>query len=266
MDNIVLLGVVGSIFSILSLFISLFGSNIKNHLLSNNHNSFNNTLNQNSNNKTTNNYDFRTTPIDKPISKSSNTSEDLAGKICIGAIIGFIVISLYLKYQDIVIFYVITFGIIGLLINLLVLFALSKIVLLDKLYLCSNTLKWFPLFIMLIYIYHPSYGSNTLNQTKQSLKLLNLKTLSTVTQLHAFDVLFFATQIIGLAIIVLLIALNIFKCLKQLYKTYIKNQSPTNGNLKDFFLQTVSISFLFILISGLYVRFFNYINLITNPK
>lgn len=258
MDNITLLGVIGSIVSIISLFISLLASSTNNNFLSRNKNSFNQTLNVNSNNTTTNNFDFRTAYMPNPTPKSSNTSQDPFAMVIIGIAAMGIVIPLYLKYQDIVIFYVIIFGIIGLLINSLIIFYLNKRFLLNKLYLCTSTLRWFPLFILLIFIYHPLYTSDTLINTKQLL----MSGVGFLTTIHSnyFDVFFFAMQLIGLGLIALLIAINIYKSLKQLYSAIKKHQPPTAVTFKDCVWYTLSIMFLFILISGLYVRFFNYLD------
>lgn len=258
MDNITLLGVIGSIVSIVSLIISLLSSSTNNNFLSKNKNSFNQTLNVNSNNTTTNNFDLRTTYTSNPTPKSSDTSQDPFAIVIIGVAVMALVIPLYLKYQDTIIFYIIIFGIIGLLINLLILFCLSKKFFLDKLYLCTSTLKWFPIFILLIFIYHPRYTSPTLSNTKQLL-MSGVGFLNTI-HLYYFDVFFFAMQLAGLGLMAVFIVINIYNALKQLYNALKNHQAPTSRNWKDYLWYTLSILLLLVLVSGLYVKFFNYLN------
>lgn len=263
MDNITLIGLIGSIVSIISLFISIFSSSTKNNFLSSNRNSFNQTLNFNSNNSTTNNFDLRTTINNQtPSPVPSTSSSDIGSTIIFPTIVGLIVIPIYLNHQDITIFYVILIGLIGLLINLLVLFILSKKVILNKIYLCSNILRWFPLFIILIFIYHPIYKSGTLDETIRIAKagkgLLNL------IPSHGYDLIYLALQLVGVFSISMLIVVNVISCIKQLYRTAKKNTLPNTPTWKNFLWYIALVLFLFSVVSGLLIKFFIYIQSLSN--
>ncbi|MDT8715460.1 hypothetical protein IAI10_02155 [Clostridium sp. 19966] len=261
MDNITLISVIGSAVSIVSFFISLFTSTNKTSLLSNNKDSFNQTLNINSHNRTTNNYDFSTNMNSQP----TKTSENFDSFGIFGLIIAIAVIPFYLKYQDTVILYLIIFELACVLINLISLFILSKRVFIDKFYLCVNTLKWFPLFIALLFVYKPLYGSETLNSTKELLK--SGKGIANIIQSHGFhDPLFFLLQLIGLAVLVLIASLNIFNNFKQLYKAFRKNESPKSINYKDILWYCFCILLILILVSGVLVNLDIYLTSFSNPK
>ena len=264
MDNITLIGLIGSIVSIVSLFISIFSSSSKTNIFSNNRTSINQTLNVNSNNSVTNNYDFRSYKGSSTSRTSTSSSNDPIAMIALGVLVAAIVIPNYLVYQDKVIFWVLIFGIAGLIINLATLFIINRKINLDKLYLCSNTIKWFPLFLMLIFIYHPLYSSSTLSNTKQL--LIAQKNFFEILQKYGYDVFYFAMQITGIIFVTFLISLHTYKSLKQLYKTLKYNYEPSTGNWKDFLWHVLALLFAFILVSGLYAKFFIYFNKITSIR
>lgn len=267
MDNVTLIGVVGSVVSILSFFITIFlpSSQTTN---SNNKISIDRSFNNNSFNTVTNNYNINNHKSDESkSSKGKNTkknvnsnSDDFLGYLIIGGIVTAIVIKLYITYQDLIIFWIIIFGILALLINCLILLILSKKIYIDKKYLYFNTSKWIPLFIMLIFIYNPFYKSETFINTKKMLE--NTDNFIKAFQNYRADVTFVFFQIIGLIIVSATIIIYILETISDLRK-FIKD--PTY-NIKPVTKSEVigtyiSLIIAFLLVSGLISNLFLTLNI-----
>ncbi|NRU23588.1 hypothetical protein [Clostridium beijerinckii] len=223
MDNITLIGVVGSIVSILSFFITIFMPSSHTNTNSNNKVNIDKSFNNNSFNTVTNSYTINNYKMDKSNSSKEKSKkngksnpDDFWGYLIIGGIITAIVIKFYITYQDLIIFWIIIFGILALLINCLLLLILSKKVYIDKKYLYFNTSKWIPLFIMLIFIYNPFYKSETFINTKKMLE--NTDNFIKTFQNYRADVTFVFFQIIGLIIVSVTLILYILETINDLRK------------------------------------------------
>ncbi|MGY0373231.1 hypothetical protein [Clostridium sp. JNZ J1-5] len=263
MDNVTLIGVVGSVVSILSFFLAIFLPSSKTNTNSNNRTSIDRSFNSNSFNTVTNNvnvtYKVEVEGKDNSNQRTHNdvdyNSDNFWGILIIGIFAVSIITKFYITYQDAIIFWIIVFGIGALCVNCLLLIILNRKTYVPKKYLYFNTSKWIPLFITLIFIYKPFYKSLTFTKTK--LMLRNINNFIDMFQNYRADVTFIIFQILGLIFVSIFMILYVYMIIVDLKKS-IKDSSynvkPITVN--EIVGTCILMIIVFFLVSGLIINVF----------
>ncbi len=228
-----------------------------------------NTINSNSNNNNvTNNINFdshdkniKIYKINSSINhhnKTTNNNSDSCDffvYIFIFIFVGFIVSKFFLNNQSFIILCLTILGILSFTVTQTCILILSKNKLITNFDLCLRTLKWLPLFIGIISIYHPLYKSNTLSLVA---KLIKSGTgYASIFFTYPYDSMFFFFQVLGIAIMAAVFIFYMIYAIKHTL-TSLKNKTPLNRiKLKDTAPYFVLVFFIFILVNGSYVKFFN---------
>jgi hypothetical protein len=268
MDINTLLSSMASVVAILTFILELYKitSDKKDNKNSSNTITIDNSINLNSNN--TNSYSFdshdkniKTYPVNSytnhPNKKvqSSNNSNDFGVYIFLFILIGFLLSKVYLDNQPLIIFWLIILGILSFIITLICTLILAKNKLITNSTLYLHTIKWPPLFTGIIFIYRPLYSSNNLSLVEELIKK-GTGYLETFLN-YPSDSLFFIFQVSGLILTALVfinyllyIVINTYKSLKT--KTPLKTIS-----WKDTIPYFLMLIFIFVLVSGLYIKLLN---------
>lgn len=258
-DNVTLIGVIGSVVSILSFFYALFSSSNKININSNNKTNYSNSFNSNSFNNITTNYNiYNHENYDNSrhrgnyTNKENTDSDNLIAFLFLGAAVLGVILKLYLSYQDKIISWIIIVGIIGLLLNLIAIAILQKVTFIPKIYLYINTIRWFPLFILLIFIYHPIYTSKTITDTKNL--IASGAGFFNILGKYNSDVLFLSFQILGLVLVMFLILFFVFHSIHDLYRVTRKYKTLEDNSSNQIIGYIIFLSMAFVLVSGLYIK------------
>lgn len=282
MDWITALGVVGSVFSIVSFFISIGQSSNPNNTNCNNRNS-NNTYNLDSNNTYSVNSNNTYNEIHNEIincptmyagdrqEKQEDTSKygerrykNTSGEgdgilfLIVGIVILGVILAFFIKHMNEIVIATMVIGMIGLAVQTLCICLLSRQEEITKKYIAFNTLKWIPAFLLLIFIYHPLFSTPDLKyvtlQLQDSQKILGLMWN------YPKEVFFYALQFIAILMELSIIlycsismAYRMIKYYRQGDCNFIYKEIDSNEVIK----YVVVYVFVFIFISGIYINLFN---------
>jgi hypothetical protein len=196
--------------------------------------------------------------INPPISHHTNNnsdSYDFFGYVFIFIFIGFIVSKFFLDNSSSILLYLIILGILSFTVTLTCILILSKNKLITDLDLCIKTIKWLPLFIGIISIYRPRYYSNTLSTVAELIK--SGTGYAAIFFTHPYDSMFFLFQILGIAIMAVVFILYMISAIRDTFISF-KTKTPLKRiRWKDAVPYFALVFFIFILVNGSYVKFFN---------
>lgn len=263
MDWITILGIIGSIITIIAFILQLLN---KEKSYDNNKgfntNSFNRKsvtynihINESANKDNRERHSLRNQNNSQ--TKQCSGSNDSGGMFLIIVIlIGLmLILKFYTNYKFEIVLSLIVMGIIGVFINIIIIWIVGKYEKIPNTYVYYNIGKWFPLFLLLIFIYHPLYASENLvyveSQLKEGVGFLSL------LWNHSQDIFFYFLQFIGLMFIFGFMIWSIIKSLYNIYKYYNIDYINFNCINRDKILGYVILNLLiFMFISGLYLEIF----------
>lgn len=275
MDWVTALGVIGSVFSIISFFISITQSSNTNNINCNNRNNSNNIYNVNSNNTYNNIYNeiinCPTTHMSNKQDEQKNTSKNerrgyanTGGEgdgiliLIIGTVILGVILAFFIKHMNEIVIATIAVGIIGLVAQTLCICLLSRQEEITKKYIAFNTLKWLPAFLLLIFIYHPLFSTPDLKyvtlQLQDSQKILGLMLN------YPKEVFFYALQFIAILMelsIILYCSISMAYRIIKYYRNGDCNFIYKNIDANEVIKYVVVYCLVFIFISGIYMNLFN---------
>lgn len=272
MDTVTLIGLIGSIVSIVSFLISLFMQSSKNTMSINNGTTsnnlnINNSFNSNSFN-TTNNTINETTSITIYETPSNSTSEKDVYILIAVLFASFFVIKFYLKHQVQIIPKLLLIILICNVINAIIIYLIcNKSRNLSKCYLFNKIIiNWMSIFLVLPFINKPVYSSLTLENTKNLLEQApNIISYIMLFFTHTYDSVFILLQIFGLLYILYFAIYSIYTVSKDFFNltktSTIKYEKP----YKDISLYIFNCIFTFILIRGLLPYFLIKISSLQKP-
>lgn len=263
MDWITILGIIGSIITIIAFILQLLNKETYyDNNKSFNTNSFNGKsvtynihINESANkdDRELNSLRNQNNSQTKQYSGSNNSGGMF---LIIAIIIGLmLILKFYTNYKFEIVLSLIVMGIIGVFINMVIIWIVGKYETIPNTYVYYNIGKWLPLFLLLIFIYHPLYASENLvyveSQLKEGVGFLSL--LWNYSQ----DIFFYFLQFIGLLFIFGFMIYNIIKSLYNIYKYYNIDYINFNFINRDKILGYIILNLLiFMFISGLYLEIF----------
>lgn len=262
---IIVLSVVGSVMSIVGFFIEVIPVLFRNRSTIKATNP-GNSININSNNPTTyidshdtNSYTFYPSQRDS-MQKSvggnpSQNQNDPMVFIVFIILIGGVLSKFYLDHQSSIIFWVVFIGVICFSVTLACLILLAKRNLISNRTLYLKTIKWFPLFIGVIFVYHPLYTSKNLTKVEHLIR--TGKGYAEILGTYTPDVAFLLLQIMGLTMLAALFILYFVLTIRDTYKSFKHNYFFKNISIPDVTVYFIVLIFVFILVSGLYIKLFN---------
>lgn len=189
---------------------------------------------------------------------SSSDSNDFGLFVIIFILIGSVVSKFYLNNRSLIIFWLIMLGILSFTITITCSLILAKNRLITNLSLYMQTIKWFPLFTGIIFIYNPFYNSDSLNTVAELIK--NGTGIVNILFKYSNDFLFFLLQLLGLALIALTFIGYLIYTIKTTYIALKKDIPVLDISKKDIIFYFIMLFFIFIFVSGLYVEFFKFIS------
>ena len=189
---------------------------------------------------------------------SSSDSNDFRLFVIIFILIGSVVSKFYLNNRSLIIFWLIMLGILSFTITITCSLILAKNRLITNLSLYMQTIKWFPLFTGIIFIYNPFYNSDSLNTVAELIK--NGTGIVNILFKYSNDFLFFLLQLLGLALIALTFIGYLIYTIKTTYIALKKDIPVLDISKKDIIFYFIMLFFIFIFVSGLYVEFFKFIS------
>ncbi|EJE7235423.1 TPA: hypothetical protein ACX96U_002459 [Clostridium sporogenes] len=267
MDIITLLGIIGSVLTIISSLIAIFSTSSQNSFFNKNNININNSRNLNSNNSTVNNFisNTQTKHYHTYTTYYDNSSNNYGIILIFSLIFGGLIANIYLKYLNQTLLYLTIFLILSFVISLISLLILTMKNLITRKNLNIYILMWFPLFFMLIFIQNHFFKSNNLDVVEKTLKSsITFPNFINTFFSYKLEVGFISLQIVGLAAIALIAFFTLLKMLKQLYKGLKFNKISNVAKTKDILLYVFYLVFIFLLISGYGIVLIYKLNLYIN--
>ncbi|SHI90807.1 hypothetical protein SAMN05444401_1750 [Clostridium amylolyticum] len=189
---------------------------------------------------------------------SNSSSNDFGIFIVFFIVIGFILSKFYLDNRSSIVFWIIILGILSFAATVTCILILAKNKLITNWTLYIQTIKWFPLFIGIIFIYNPLYNSSSLDIVAE---LIRKGTgYGNILFKYPYEFLFFLFQVLGLAAMAIVFIGYLTSTIKTMIKSLKTNVPAKNTSKKDVITYITILFFIFVFVSGLYVKFFNMIS------